>query len=55
MVNAYKIDAISIGNGTSTKTEFFIKKIAFDNRCKYLVSEAGASVYSASKIARGIS
>jgi len=64
MVNSYKIDAISIGNGTASReTEFFIKKIAFDTRAKgeqgeakpvqvFIVSEAGASVYSASKIAR---
>ena len=54
MVNSYKIDAISIGNGTASReTEFFIKKIAFDKPVQvYVVSEAGASVYSASKIAR---
>ncbi|WDO13813.1 RNA-binding transcriptional accessory protein [Flavobacterium sp. WW92] len=54
MVNAYKIDAISIGNGTASReTEFFIKKIAFDKPIQvFVVSEAGASVYSASKIAR---
>ncbi len=64
MVNAYNIEAISIGNGTASReTEFFIKKIAFDTRAKgeqgeakqvqvFVVSEAGASVYSASKIAR---
>ena len=64
MVNAYQIDAISIGNGTASReTEFFIKKIAFDTRAAgeqgeakpvqvFIVSEAGASVYSASKIAR---
>ena len=64
MVNSYKIDAISIGNGTASReTEFFIKKIAFDTRATgeqgeakpvqvFVVSEAGASVYSASKIAR---
>ena len=54
MVNAYKIDAISIGNGTASReTEFFIKKIAFDKPVQvFIVSEAGASVYSASKIAR---
>jgi uncharacterized protein len=54
MVNAYKIDAISIGNGTASReTEFFIKKIAFDKPIQvFIVSEAGASVYSASKIAR---
>jgi len=54
MVNAYKIDAISIGNGTASReTEHFIKKIAFDKPLQvFVVSEAGASVYSASKIAR---
>ena len=54
MVNAYKIEAISIGNGTASReTEFFIKKIAFDKPVQvFVVSEAGASVYSASKIAR---
>ena len=54
MVNAYQIDAISIGNGTASReTEFFIKKIAFDKPLQvFIVSEAGASVYSASKIAR---
>ena len=54
MVNAYNIEAISIGNGTASReTEFFIKKIAFDKSVQvFVVSEAGASVYSASKIAR---
>jgi len=54
MVNAYNIEAISIGNGTASReTEFFIKKIAFDKAVQvFVVSEAGASVYSASKIAR---
>lgn len=54
MVNAYSIEAISIGNGTASReTEFFIKKIAFDTPPQvFVVSEAGASVYSASKIAR---
>ena len=54
MVNAYNIEAISIGNGTASReTEFFIKKIAFDRPVQvFIVSEAGASVYSASKIAR---
>lgn len=54
MVNAYNIEAISIGNGTASReTEFFIKKIAFDKPVQVcVVSEAGASVYSASKIAR---
>ena len=54
MVNSYKIDAIAIGNGTASReTEFFVKKIAFDKEVQvFVVSEAGASVYSASKIAR---
>ena len=54
MVNAYNIEAIAIGNGTASReTEFFIKKIAFDKSVQvFVVSEAGASVYSASKIAR---
>lgn len=54
MANAYNIEAIAIGNGTASReTEFFIKKIAFDKPVQvFVVSEAGASVYSASKIAR---
>ena len=54
MVNAYNIEAISIGNGTACReTEIFLKKIAFDKPVQvFVVSEAGASVYSASKIAR---
>ncbi|MGL4585075.1 MAG: Tex family protein [Flavobacterium sp.] len=54
MVNAYNVEAIAIGNGTASReTEFFIKKIAFDKPIQvFIVNEAGASVYSASKIAR---
>ncbi len=54
MVSVYKIQAISIGNGTASReTEFFIRKIAFDTPPQvFVVSEAGASVYSASKTAR---
>jgi uncharacterized protein len=54
LVNAYKIEAIAIGNGTASReTEFFIKKIQFDRDLQvFIVNEAGASVYSASKIAR---
>lgn len=54
LANAYHIEAIAIGNGTASReTEFFIKKIAFDKPLQvFVVSEAGASVYSASKIAR---
>src|SRR5690606_26433521 len=52
--NSYKIDAIALGNGTASReTEFFIKKIAFDKPIQvFVVSEARASVYSASKIVR---
>jgi len=54
LVNAYKIEAISIGNGTASReTEFFIKKVPLDRDIDvFVVNEAGASVYSASKIAR---
>lgn len=54
MANAYKVEAIAIGNGTASReTEDFIKQIAFDQPVQvFVVSEAGASVYSASKIAR---
>ncbi|HJZ40725.1 MAG TPA: Tex family protein [Bacteroidales bacterium] len=54
LVNSYKIEAIAIGNGTASReTEEFIRKIKFERDIRvYVVSEAGASVYSASKIAR---
>ena len=54
LVNAYKIDAIAIGNGTASReTERFIRKIPFQKDMQvFVVSEAGASIYSASKIAR---
>lgn len=54
LVNAYTIDAISIGNGTASReTENLVQNIAFDRPLKvFVVNEAGASVYSASKIAR---
>lgn len=54
LVNAYKIEAISIGNGTAAReTEAFIKKIPFEQPIQvFMVNESGASVYSASKIAR---
>ena len=54
LVNAYTIDAISIGNGTASReTESLVQNIAFDRPLKvFVVNEAGASVYSASKIAR---
>lgn len=55
LVNAYKIEAIAIGNGTASReTEDFIKKwVRFESDIQvFVVSEAGASVYSASKTAR---
>jgi uncharacterized protein len=54
LVNAYKIEAIAIGNGTASReTEDFIKWVKFENDIQvFVVSEAGASVYSASKVAR---
>ena len=54
MVEAYRIEAISIGNGTASReTEQFIRQIRFDREVKvFVVSESGASVYSASKTAR---
>ncbi len=54
LVDAYKIEAIAIGNGTASReTERLIKKIRFNRDVEvFVVSEAGASIYSASKIAR---
>ncbi len=54
LVNAYKIEAIAIGNGTASReTEDFIKWVKFDTDIQvFVVSEAGASIYSASKVAR---
>ena len=54
MVEAYKIEVIAIGNGTAGReTEAFIQKIALPEGVRvYSVSEDGASVYSASDVAR---
>mgnify|MGYP005625126569 CR=1 FL=1 len=54
LADAYKIEAIAIGNGTASReTEELVKKIHFRNKIEvFVVSEAGASIYSASKIAR---
>jgi uncharacterized protein len=54
LANAYKIEAIAIGNGTASReTERLVKKVIFKNPIEvFVVSEAGASIYSASKIAR---
>ncbi|OYQ41543.1 Tex family protein [Flavobacterium aurantiibacter] len=54
LVQSHKIEAIAIGDGTASReTERFIKKVPFHSDVQvFVVSEAGASVYSASKIAR---
>lgn len=54
LVEAYQIQAIAIGNGTAGReTEQFIQNIRYDRQIKvFVVSESGASIYSASKIAR---
>ncbi len=54
LVEAYKIDAIAIGDGTAGReTEYFIKKIRFNKEIEvFVVREDGASIYSASSIAR---
>ena len=54
LTEAYQIEAIAIGNGTASReTEQLIKKVHFKNSIDvFVVSEAGASIYSASKIAR---
>lgn len=54
LVQAYKIEAIAIGDGTAGReTESFIKRIRFDRDLEvYVVREDGASIYSASPIAR---
>ncbi len=54
MVQAYKIEVIAIGNGTAAReTEAFIKRLALPENVRvYSVSEDGASIYSASSVAR---
>ena len=54
LAESYKIEAIAIGNGTASReTEQLVQKIQFKNKIDvFVVSEAGASIYSASKIAR---
>ena len=54
LVQAYKMEAIAIGDGTAGReTESFIKRIRFDRDLDvYIVREDGASIYSASPIAR---
>ncbi|TFH24330.1 MAG: RNA-binding transcriptional accessory protein [Bacteroidia bacterium] len=54
LVEQYKIEAIAIGNGTASReTELFIRMLRFPHDLAvYVVNESGASIYSASKIAR---
>lgn len=54
LIEAYKIDAIALGNGTASReTEKFLQSIRYSRKINiYAVSEDGASIYSASKIAR---
>jgi len=54
LADAYRIEAIAIGNGTASReTEQLVKRVHFKNDVQvFVVSEAGASIYSASKIAR---
>jgi uncharacterized protein len=54
LVTTYRIDAIAIGNGTASReTERFIANLRYEKEVKvFVVSESGASVYSASKTAR---
>ena len=55
LINKYKIDIIAIGNGTASReSEAFVASVMKEvkRKCEYIiVSEAGASVYSASKLA----
>lgn len=55
LINKYKVDIIAIGNGTASReSEKFCSDMIKENnlKCKFvIVSEAGASIYSASKIA----
>ena len=54
LADRYNIDAIALGNGTASReTEVFLRTVKFNHEIKtYVVSENGASVYSASQIAR---
>ena len=53
LVQKYAVEAIAIGNGTyGRETEAFIRNLGFDGVEVALVSESGASIYSASELAR---
>lgn len=54
LVEAYKIEAIAVGNGTASReTERFLTNMRFPHKVQvFVVNESGASIYSASKVAR---
>lgn len=54
LIDKYKIDIIAIGNGTASReSEKFVSAAIKETNCKYIiVSEAGASIYSASPLAK---
>lgn len=54
LIEVYKIDAIAFGNGTASReTEHFLSSLRYNRDVKvFVVSEDGASIYSASKLAR---
>jgi uncharacterized protein len=54
LAQKFNIEAVAIGNGTAGReTEELVRNISFDNKPEiYMVNENGASVYSASEVAR---
>ncbi len=54
LIETYRIDAIALGNGTASReTERFLRSLRYNRDVKvFVVSEDGASIYSASKVAR---
>lgn len=54
LVESYRIDAIAVGNGTASReTEKFLESLRYPRKIQiFVVSENGASIYSASKVAR---
>lgn len=54
LIEVYKIEAIALGNGTASReTEHFLSSLRYNRDVKvFVVSEDGASIYSASKLAR---
>ena len=54
LLEKYRVEAVAIGNGTASReTEDFMKKVGLPEGCRvWTVSEDGASIYSASEVAR---